>query len=258
MQRTRRSVQPFPQPAVEASFSVESALFSPPCGDTIHALFAPLHYASGYGYPLIVWLHGPGSDERQLMRIMPPVSMQNYIAVAPRGLDLGDEASAQGYGWQQTEDHIQQAEQRIFESIATAKRKLHVDPGRVFMAGFDSGGTMAFRVAMNHPQHFAGVVSLCGAFPTGRPPLGNLVAARRLAIFLAAGRDSGQYPAEAVCNDLRLLHSAGMSVTLRQYPCGHDLTPQMLGDVNRWIQELIEAQKRPATDSGCQWSRERE
>ena len=47
-----------------------------------------MHYAPGYAYPLIVWLHGSGSDERQLQRIMPLVSMQNYVAVAPRGIPL--------------------------------------------------------------------------------------------------------------------------------------------------------------------------
>jgi len=38
---------------------------------------------------------------------------------------------------------------------------------------------------------------------------------------------------------LRLLHSAGMSVTLRVYPGGDELSPQMLADVDRWIIEQI-------------------
>ena len=48
-----------------------------------YSLFAPLRYTPSYPYPLIVWLHGYGSDERQLVRVMPLVSMQNYVAVAP-------------------------------------------------------------------------------------------------------------------------------------------------------------------------------
>ena len=42
-----------------------------------------------------------------------------------------------------------------------------------------------------------------------------------------------------VCNDLRLLHTAGLSITLRLYPCGHELSPQMLADMDRWIIEQI-------------------
>jgi phospholipase/carboxylesterase len=98
---------------------------------------------------------------------------------------------------------------------------------------------MAFRLAMNHPQLFAGALSLGGAFPVGDTPFRNLADARRVPLFLAVGRDSTQYGSEAVCQDLRLLHSAGMSITLRQYPCGHELAPQMLTDVDRWIIEQI-------------------
>ncbi len=82
---------------------------------------------------------------------------------------------------------------------------------------------------------FAGVLSLCGPFPRRGALLGNLDEVRRLPIFLAAGRDSRRYTADDVCNDLRLLHTAGLSIMLRQYPCGDELSPQMLTDTNRWI-----------------------
>ena len=40
---------------------------------------------------------------------------------------------------------------------------------------------------------------------------------------------------------LRLFHAAGLSIVLRQYPCGQELTEQMLRDVDRWIIEQITA-----------------
>ena len=127
----------------------------------------------------------------------------------------------------------------MFESIERASQQYSVHPQRVFLAGFDQGGTMAMRIAMGHPSRLAGVISLCGEFPKGRTPFGNLVAARRLGILLASGRTSLDYPAAQVCQDLRLLHTAGLSITLRQYPCGQEIMPQMLADVDRWIIEQI-------------------
>ena len=76
------------------TFEIQSGLFSTTQQDTIHTIFAPLHYEPGYSYPLLVWLHGPGCDERQLLRIMPLVSMRNYVAVAPRG--VVDRSARQG------------------------------------------------------------------------------------------------------------------------------------------------------------------
>jgi phospholipase/carboxylesterase len=260
MPRTRNPAQPLSSAAADLKsiFQVSSASFSTREGDFAHAVFAPMHYAPGYAYPLIVWLHGCGNDERQLQRVMPMVSMQNYVAVAPRGIQVPDEGGNGGssYGWLQTDDHIQQAEQRAFDAIDVAAGKYHVSPKRVFLAGFDGGGTMAMRIAMSHPARFAGVLSLCGAFPTGRTPFCNLVAARRLGVFLVTGRGSLAYPAAQVCEDLRLLHTAGLSITLRQYPCGHELMPQMLADVDRWIIEQITAPRPDAGEANAERSYE--
>ncbi|HEY5315673.1 MAG TPA: hypothetical protein VIK18_24295, partial [Pirellulales bacterium] len=96
-----------------------------------------------------------------------------------------------------------------------------------------------FRLAMNHPSRFRGVLSLCGGFPSGGRPLWRLAEARRLPLFLATGRDSAAYKPSDVCEDLKLFHSAGMSISLRQYPCGHQITSLMLSDMDRWIMEQI-------------------
>jgi phospholipase/carboxylesterase len=223
---------------------------SAPAGAS-HSLFVPLHYEQNYAYPMIVWLHGANDDERQLKRIMPFVSMRNYVAVAPRGIvhaaaddGAGDNAASDGPGqvgcsWNQTEDHILLAEHRVLEAVAAASRQLNIAPQRIFLAGFGCGGTMAFRLALNMPQIFAGALSLNGPFPSGLMPLAQLHRVRRLKFLLASGRDSGRYPPEKVCENLRLLYAAGMSISLRQYPCGDDLTTHMLSDMDRWIMEQI-------------------
>ncbi|MHB8902358.1 MAG: alpha/beta hydrolase [Thermoguttaceae bacterium] len=219
-------------------------MFSRTADDSAHAFFAPLHYEPKYAYPLLVWLHGPGhNDERQLVRIMPLISMRNYAAAAPRGL-TGQPLL--GLDWPQDPRSIEVATHRVFRCIGAAQERFHIADRRVFLGGFDAGGTMAFRIALNQPESFAGVLSLGGALPTGHHPFGRLVAARRLPAFLAMGRDSEIYGPEKACDDLRLLHTAGVSVTLRQYPCGHELSAQMLRDVDRWIMEQITSPAEPS------------
>lgn len=219
------------------SFEIDSALFSHSAEDSSHAFFAPLHYESKYAYPLLVWLHGPGrNDERQLVRVMPMISMRNYTAAAPRGIRCQETGA---HDWPQDLQSIESATHRVFDCIAAARERFNVASKRIFVGGFDRGGTMAFRIALSQPEYFAGVLSLGGALPQGHQPLGRLVAARRMPVFLAMGRDSEVYRPDDACSDLRLLHTAGVSVTLRQYPCGHELSEQMLRDVDRWIMEQI-------------------
>jgi len=214
-------------------------MFSLPESKTARAMFSPLHYERNYAYPLLIWLHGNGDDERQLMRIMPVVSMRNYVAVAPRGVVLVGEGGREIHGWTQSPEHVLQAEQQILDCLDDVPRRFHIAPQRVFLAGFGSGGTMAFRLAMSFPTRFAGVLSVGGGFPHSHCPLRQWNEARRLAVFLAVGRDSLEYPPSAACEDLRLFHAAGLSVTLRQYPLGQELSPQILRDIDRWIIEQI-------------------
>jgi phospholipase/carboxylesterase len=232
------------RPSTEAllgsAFGDPSGLFTPSARDWARTLFVPLHYEPNYAYPLIVWLHGPGRNERQLLEIMPQVSRRNYVGVAPRGPGLGRDALGREIcGWSQSPEHVHEAEQRIFDSIDAVGRRLNIAADRMLLAGFDSGGTMALRVALGHPWRFAGVLSIGGAFPSGQTPLAEWPRARNLLVFLAIGRRSLQYPPARACDDLRLLHAAGLAITLREYPQGHYLSPQILGDMDRWIMDRV-------------------
>jgi phospholipase/carboxylesterase len=229
---------PQPTAAQYRPLQVEESIFRQSHHQGTHySLFAPLHYEPNYAYPLVIWLHGPGDDERQLLRVMPLVSMRNYVSVGPRG-PRHMAARASGYHFGEAAD-CGLAEQSVFDCLDIVTDKYNIAPRRVFLAGYQCGGTMAFRVALRHPRRFAGALSLCGAFPLGDTPLAFLDQARLLPLFIAQGRASESYPVEQACDELRLFHSAGMHVTLRQYPCGDELNTQMLHDMNVWLMEQI-------------------
>lgn len=207
--------------------------------DTPAALFMPLHYEPNYAYPLLVWLHGPGESEQQLKRIMPLVSMRNYVAVAPRGVTT-EPVNRQGWSWPTSAGAEASLEQRVWQGITLARSRANIAKRRIFIGGFGTGGTAALRLAMRFPERFAGVLSLCGSFPQGGNPLSRLDRARRVPIFLACGQEAPRYAQDQVCQDLRLLHTAGMTVSLRVYPGGDEMIcSHMLPDMDRWMMEQI-------------------
>jgi phospholipase/carboxylesterase len=231
-------------------------------GGAASASFAPQHYEAGYAYPLLVWLHDAGGNEQQLRRMMPRVSMRNYVAIAPRGtLELGRPArpdrrrppsgpapslrqrvrpaKVSGFDWEQTDSGIEEAAARVFGAIESAAQRYHIHPSRIFLAGSGSGGTMALRIGWSQPRRFAGLASLGGPVPTDLCPLRCVNEIRRLPLLVATARQSRFYPEQRACDDLRLLHAAGCTVALRQYPGGDELTDGILADLNRWIMELV-------------------
>jgi phospholipase/carboxylesterase len=230
-------------PECDAGLPADAAL---PCTEHPQCLFTPQHYERNYAYPLVVWLHGPDDDERQVTRVMPLVSLRNYVGVGPRGTRATSVPG--GYCWAQEPDDVALAEERVMSAIAVARRRLNIARKRVYLAGYACGGTMALRLALRDPRRFAGVLSIGGNFPTTQRPLARLHEARELAVFLATGRHSRRYPEHEVCRNLRLLHSAGMSLNLRIYPCADDVTTDMLADMDRWIMEQLAAAEPAAQD----------
>jgi len=254
-----RTEQPPRHPGGSASSSaqVESALFSTPALDGEHALFGPIHYESGYAYPLLVWLHGLGGNERQLLHVMPQISLRNFVAVAPRATHEFDvppreDAKDQGhratgtkvFGWDHSAAGHNEAQQRVFDSVDAANKKYHIHPKRVFLVGCGDGGTTAFRLALDHPSQFAGVVSIDGEFPRGDAPLRNVQRARSLPLFLLVGRESHRYTDHRLREDLQLLFTAGMAISLRQYPGDGKISPDMLTAIDRWVMEQVIAAPR--------------
>src|SRR5436853_2143485 len=118
--------------ATEPSAWISEGAFHAKSEDRHHVFFAPLHYEPNYGYPLLVWLHGGADSERQLRRIMPHISLRNYVAVAPRGTLEGPRKSGSGSGfrWLQTPEHVAQAERRVDAAIADAQDRYRVRPAR--------------------------------------------------------------------------------------------------------------------------------
>jgi phospholipase/carboxylesterase len=206
-----------------------------PAGDAV-SFFAPEGYESNYSYPLVIWLHNAGGDERQLARVMPLVSTRNYVGLGVRGPVA---AERRGYAWPQTAEGIVAAEQQVADAIARAQGRFNIHTQRIFLAGYQSGGTMAFRIALRNPERFAAAASIGGPFPEGQTPLAKLAQLRKFPLLLAHCRDSQSYPIDRVCQELKLLHAAAMCVTLRQYPCDDEVTTQMLTDLDRWLMEQV-------------------
>lgn len=205
----------------------------PPC-----ATFAPARYEAGYAYPLVVWLHGAGGNEHQLRRVMPHLSNQNYVAIAPRGTHVRRDGQGQ-FDWRQTTTEIGQAESRVFASIAMAQRRFNIHPDRVFLAGYGSGGTMALRIAWNSPHRFRGVATIGGPIPAELRPFGRINELRSLPCVLAAARENGAYPEDQVCRDLRLLHAAGCEFDLWYCLDANELNTTTLAKLNRWLMALV-------------------
>ncbi len=197
-------------------------------------LFGPERYEPRYDYPLIVWLHSCNSSEQELARVMPNLSMQNYVACAPRGNQAADPC-AKYYQWSSSPSATAVAEECVFEAIDAACNQFSIATQRIFIAGFGGGGSMAWRIGLRYPDVFAGAISICGNFPTQHQPLAKLAKARQLPTLWMYGVQSSRCGVEQVCATLPILHAARLKVQVHQFPCEDELLTNMLSAMNYWI-----------------------
>src|ERR1700722_3421421 len=63
--------------------------------------FLPHGYEPRYPYPLLVFFHGHGGNEEQILRLAPRLSRRNYISIGLRGpVNLGARPDGRvGYTW---------------------------------------------------------------------------------------------------------------------------------------------------------------
>ena len=99
---------------------------------------------------------------------------------------------------------------------------------------------MALRVALDNPHLFAGVASLGG--PPADGPYAAAADRSGTSSAGAAGRMVGKAKPMAKIGSARISAcciAPGMSVMLRQYPSGDELTALMLRDLDAWMMQLV-------------------
>ena len=205
--------------------------------------FLPTGYEPNYPYPLLVFFHGHGGNEDQIIRLAPDLSRRNYVCISLRGpeqLEQGRDGQPR-YGWGGDAPADAQIEDYVFRAVEQTRRVYHIHSERIFLAGFCEGARLAYRIGLSFPERFGGVISLNGSMPRKGGPLFRLPEIRKLRVLIGHGIANAFSPLSLAREDFKLLYTAGLDVRFKTYPTTHRLHADMLRDVDKWIQLAIEA-----------------
>ena len=199
--------------------------------------------------PLLILLHGVGSNERDLFGLEPALDPRFLIVSARAPLPMGPGA----YGWYPVE-FLPGGEFRIDPAAQEASRQMlagfvdemitehGADPARVHLLGFSQGAMMTLALALTHPEKVAGFVAMSGRLlpeVTRRArPREELARLEGLVIHgtldpvvpVAHGRETHQ-----VLDELNVRHE------YREYPMGHHVSEESLADVTGWLTRRLDA-----------------
>jgi len=186
------------------------------------------------GTPLLVAMHGVGSNERDLLGLAPALPAAWTMASLRAPMPWG-----QGHSWYPLGTPGSPALEPVDAVVADVLAwidSVAADHPRIGLLGFSQGGSMALQLLRARPTGFAFAVSLSGfVVPGVTDARDEAVAAVRPRVFLGHGDLDPVIPAEATART-QAWAAANTDVTDREYAgLPHAVSAAELADVTAFI-----------------------
>lgn len=196
--------------------------------------------------PVVVMLHGYGSDENDLFALAPrfPVSANVFSLRAPLIRKEGGFAwftfeQAGSSAWKYNAEEVSQSEEYIRHFVRRICAVHDLDSSRVVLLGFSQGAIMAYEVAIKQPGFVSGVVALSGGMlphkENGPPRIGTR-------FFIGHGDSDAVIPKEMSANAASYLSNRGAPVTNKVYHAVHQIPEEELRDIMIWLKPFLQKQ----------------
>jgi hypothetical protein len=173
----------------------------------------PSAYDASHKTPatLFVWLHGCGGKSEDDINTVSPGDDQDWISVAPSG--------AEGGCWD-----VDHQPATVLATIANVKTHFNVNPRRVVIGGYSSGGDLAYRTAFYNAKTFAGLLAenTSPFRDTGSSQQASLAAAAwKFNVVHLAHTEDDTYPLAGVREETDAMKDAGFPLTRIERPGTH-------------------------------------
>jgi phospholipase/carboxylesterase len=218
-------------------------------GLSLHYLVRPPRIAAGFP-PLLILLHGLGSNEEDLFALSPHLD-ERFLILSPRapitlmpGSFAWFHAEFSGDTPRINAVEAESSRGAILEFIHEAVHAYNADPNQVYPMGFSQGAIMSVSVMLTQPEALAGVVAMCGRILPELKP--NAVSPDRLKEFpvmVVHGEYDNVLPISHGRASRDYLSTLPVNLTYREYPMAHEITEESLADVRKWLSGQLDVKE---------------
>ena len=201
--------------------------------------------------PVLILLHGVGSNEQDLFALAPKLDPRFTIVGVRAPLTRGPGS----YAWFPVQfvpggfvidpEAAEQSRQLVLQFTGEVVAEHDLDPQRAYLMGFSQGCIMSLYAALTEPERYAGVVGMSGRLlPEALPKLASPERLRGFPLFVVHGTEDATIPI-SYGRDLRdQLSKLPVELDYREYPIGHWVTDETIGDIDVWLKTRLDLPPR--------------
>ncbi|MCF6351332.1 MAG: alpha/beta fold hydrolase [Flavobacteriaceae bacterium] len=193
--------------------------------------------------PLLILLHGYGSNEQDLFSFASELPDDLLIISAQAPLSLGSGS----YAWYtinfegaaSNRSNLVEAEESLLEIetfIDVIIKKYNANTNKLFLLGFSQGCILSMAYAFRNPNKIKNIIALSGYINTDLLPhdyrINNY---KNLDFFISHGSVDQVLPVEWARKSPILLDELNIKNQYQEYPVGHGVAPQNFTDFKNWI-----------------------
>ncbi|MGM0635878.1 MAG: alpha/beta hydrolase [Bacteroidota bacterium] len=193
--------------------------------------------------PLILMLHGYGSDENDLFSFANELP-EKYMVVsakAPHPLQ------PYGNAWYEINFDTDGGKFSNTEQAVASRKLIHtfvdelienypIDADQIYLLGFSQGAILSYSLALSYPEKFTRVIALSGYIDT------EMIDANykekdfsKLKVYSSHGSVDQVIPVDWARKNKPFLAQLNIDCTYEEYPVGHGLAPQNFMSLLNWL-----------------------
>ncbi|MBE9461138.1 alpha/beta hydrolase-fold protein [Dyadobacter subterraneus] len=184
-----------------------------------YGLYIPKNYDSAKKYPLVMMLHGAGSNHR--------LELRRVFGKSNVGDETDVEASRYFPEWEDVDFIVATPlargtagyqgipEMDVYDVLADVKKRFNIDENRTYLTGLSMGGGGTLWIGLTRPDIWAAIAPVCAAPPAGTIDLaGN---ASNFPVHFFHGDKDPVVPVESSRNWVAKMQDLGVEVTYKEF-----------------------------------------
>lgn len=195
--------------------------------------------------PLLLLLHGYGSNEEDLFSFANELPEEYYVISARAPFDM----MYGSYAWYAINFD---ADENKFSDIGQARASRDIianfidelvanypiDANNVTLIGFSQGSILSYAVALSYPEKVQRVVAMSG-YLNPEIAVDDYLSndLKHLKVFASHGTVDQVIPVEWARKSIPTLQVLGIQTTYKEYPVGHGVSPQNFFDFKHWLSQ---------------------